>query len=793
MHKNQKKPRRAKKKRREIDPKLVSEVGSYSEQDFVKLVKNQFSQDEQKLIKNSWISEIWHDPELTNFPVMNVLGKIEGQLRYVKSLAGMVLLEGLLLPGTDAIKFRSRKVEYKGWRPVLITPSGKIINLTVWGRHVNLWSEREINREQRLKIDVPLFHMVKIMCKENKYDTSVQIGTTEQGSKVREELKGKINYEFKFLKEVSDSPITNKELAAFLSMVSREPSTLGVNDAYEPVVVTGRINFIDGLDEWVESNEQVTQIPKVDNQGRPVMTRDPIFGGHKQVMETKKQRIKSETGQQLIQPRIDNDNEKMICFRLSLIDEDESEDNEDRQKYCTVTFTNNKYADTYFAIIGWTELIKTASLRPHDGAGTGINPFSVLRNALNGHVVDVLGALSKIRYDDVNNEESKVYLVVQGAALFTSYLTSLPNFEELVPLLDEDIPDDIIVAKGGKGKAKPRARPKPKPVVESSDEDEFEDVEIDSGDDEVFDDEEETYEEELERLEALTTSFLSDMELKKLKIKSYKEHMAFIGMTDEAIKKVPKKSTAYFSTVKGQYVHIEKRIKQLQALIAEESEEEDDEFLDDEELDEDDFEDEDFEDEEEVFEDDEEVQEETSEPSSDDTDEIKEKPIIVEGYVSGEYNTENYCAICDKYKNNVSTGSAGCFECDHKPIYNHLDLQEKKKDELKSIAKGHGIKGIKRKKKDELIDILMYLSDAQEEEMEEGNTDAPPLNDLGKKIKISEERMTDLRTAIVATLKEVDPDYTANEMWESGLLPKWVEEENLGLVNSIIDEVKAKK
>ena len=310
-----------------------------------------------------------------------------------KRLKAMFPMEGINLGSRDLVmkKYNYDITRVTGQRNLILrTDAPKIVEPTVWGHGPGDRGE---------KVLIPFWAECQFMAIETTFPRAD--GTQGKGSEITY-LQG-------------STPIGRTKLYELLTQHAHTIDQLEESDfKYQPVVIRGKIGTFGKLTKWSDTGKMVQAKDEAGNpaflpNGQPKMERE---------------RARDEEGFPCIQGRIDNPEEEIYTFTVTVGVLDRDVETKHVVKF---KFLNKKIARHFLELNSQQRIFRDAFTR---GVGTANDAFDHLTSTYRGTEVFAIGVLT--RWDDQGNT---VWIDVEGTMLLALNMSGA----ELAPVTESPL------------------------------------------------------------------------------------------------------------------------------------------------------------------------------------------------------------------------------------------------------------------------------------------------------------------------------------------------------------------
>ena len=383
-------------------------------------------------IQEKWMQEIHKDPARQGYPIRTTVNAIAGLAAEARNIDQAATLTGYILPGSDLVSVRGGTTSIKGWRPNMLVLDEKapyIQNMTVWGEHVELYSEKDKPKADRKRVTLPLYRKVTVIAEQNEWTD--RTNTKRQGMNLR------------FLKTVHDSkPPSIKKLATLIKRCSNTYTIEQLNDnlLYQSMVLRGiKWRHAEGIDYFRNSTTEFITVTKRDGKGNPIMERNPMTNATQVATEQKPKPIKDPLGQPFIQRVIGtgeegSPGEDTWTMKLQI----SPQVNDPKLgKWVTVNFENFRYAQPHLMVAGFDAIFNSARARGNiNDPDPTKNPYAALNEAYRGEEIMVIGNFTRMNKSKTSDD---YYLTFNPGLVMVANAEDLPKEDVKYPQFPKDI------------------------------------------------------------------------------------------------------------------------------------------------------------------------------------------------------------------------------------------------------------------------------------------------------------------------------------------------------------------
>lgn len=328
----------------------------------------------EEFCSSAVLKPIFENSDYREYSVVLNTPRINTACRKQQRMQAMFPMKGINLGSRDLLmkKYNYDVTRVTGQRNLILrTDAPKIVDATVWGHGPGDRGE---------KVLIPFWAECQFMALKTEFTR--EDGTKDTGTQI-EYLEG-------------SAPISREQLHQLLADRAFTSDILEENFRYQPIVLRGKIGTFSKLAKWKSTGKK---IEAKDRNGNPILLPN---GSVKMVDE----RVRDDEGFPCIQGRIDNPEEEIYTFAVTVGVMDRSIDTKHVVK---VKFLNKKVARHLVELNSHQRMFRDAFAR---GIGTANDAFDHLTNSYRGTEVLVVGVLT--RWDD---KGETVWIDVEGTML----------------------------------------------------------------------------------------------------------------------------------------------------------------------------------------------------------------------------------------------------------------------------------------------------------------------------------------------------------------------------------------
>ena len=467
------------------------------------LKEDKRTKDLVSFVRPEHTQSIFDDPTQKIYPARTTVNAVADLARAVKRIETSATLSGFIIPGCDIPQTRGDATNIQGWRPNMVVTQmngqklnkPKVLGLSVWGHHVPLWHERDVQAKDQTRVALPFFRPVTVVAEEGEF---------ESRKYPNQKFKG---WTLLYLKTVqSTDPISISNLVNLLKISENLVTVddLNENMVFSTVVLHGKWLHTESIDHWVDDPDNFDKVEKKGPDGQPLMRRDAASGRMVPVVEVRAKRKKSITGQPMLQEIIgleEGESVETVTMKISVGPIGDTE----TSNRANVEFQNYRFGRPELMIFGLQPVIQNAMLRGNlmDPDPTK-NPYEVLNSSYRG--TEIICVCNFARHAPYTSGGETTYYItlIAGFVIYADAGALSPTDTPIPPM--PELPEVLFSGEPSK--------PLPKPIAESQ-----KDSVV------IVRDEEEEEEDEEEEVELTREEELDEMSTTELKnvLKGYRE------------------------------------------------------------------------------------------------------------------------------------------------------------------------------------------------------------------------------------------------------------------------------
>lgn len=356
----------------------------------VNAAKLVLSEDLREFCTAETIAEIYNEADYRELSIHLNTNRFTTVCRKAKRMANMFAMSGILLGSRDLLTKKNKwmAIRATGQRVLILRlDQEQVVEPTVWGHGPG---------DRNHKKTIPFWAKCQFMAETTTF--------TREGSDEKEE--GTL---LSYLE--AEEPISSVELFAALQKYAKSPEMLEESDVYFPIVLRGAIGSFSPIDKWEDTG---IMIDVLDRSGSPVI--DKKTGK----VVKRPERERAAEGFPLIQGRLDNPEEQIYTFQVTVNPLDDTIETINRVKF---KFLNKKMARHLIAVPSQELVFRTAFQK---GMGTANDSFDHLTDTYRGMDAYVIGVMTRFSHDEkrdlnwIDIEGTMLVTVVQGSSTPTS-------------------------------------------------------------------------------------------------------------------------------------------------------------------------------------------------------------------------------------------------------------------------------------------------------------------------------------------------------------------------------------
>lgn len=354
--------------------KLNVPIKTMTLDEFVDKAKLVLDEGLEEFCSSAVLKPIYENSDYREYSTILNTPRINTACRKQQRMASMFPMTGINLGSRDLLmkKFNYDVTKVTGQRNLILrTDAPKIVDATVWGHGPGDRGE---------KVLIPFWADCQFMAVKTEF-------TREDGSK-------DTGVEVAYLE--GSAPISREQLHKLLADRAFTADMLEENFRYQPIVLRGKIGTFSKLPKWKSTGKR---IQAKDRNGNPIMLPNGT-------VKMKDERVRDDEGFPCIQGRIDNPEEEIYTFGVTVGVMDRSIDTKNVVKF---KFLNKKMARHFVELNSHQRMFRDAFAR---GIGTANDAFDHLTNSYRGTEVLAVGVLT--RWDD---QGETVWIDVEGTML----------------------------------------------------------------------------------------------------------------------------------------------------------------------------------------------------------------------------------------------------------------------------------------------------------------------------------------------------------------------------------------